>query len=378
MPVRLLRTALAAVLVVGLTVPADADEAPAPSFPPVADGKWEGLLEVSGWIASDGENDDGSFTTSETDIIDDTVISFDLQVDDSGEVTAGTMRVDLTWFVEIVGTAPVTFDPYRVVHDQHQTGTLALSGNAGRLVASGTLTHETNTMADGTEVPEVSGTEEQAVEWVFAATEANCARVSGGLIAADGISVMRSVLVPRDVYSSSGETHNTLVARFIAWPASVEDPEAITRYLNEVKQAATELRDRDLPEPADLLALLRPWQDLAAELASLDQCQTELVGWQPEFKQPWLVKELQDAMTKALDDADLYTTSELIYLWDIGVEASALDSALIIRFLDALHAKLNEAIANDDTGDILEILAFASQYGYPNLHDKAQQAWDAP
>jgi len=367
------RSALVVVLLASLAIPADAqsDEL---SFPPIDSTSWEGLVLVSGWIASDATNEDGSFTTTETDIINDTSISFELSVDDKGQVTGGTMHVNLVWFVESVGTAPTTLDPFHVSHYHHETGNLDLSGSANKLVASGSLEHESVTEAEGQKIDEVSGTETDEVEWVFSASEASCVRVAGQLTAATAGSIMNSVFVPLDVASESDHIHNELVATFIAYPATVEDPAAIKQYLDEVQQAADELSRRDLPEAIHLLAVIRPWQDLGAQLARLDQCQQASVGWQPEFTQSWLAKQIQNALHKALKEPDSYTASELIDLWDAGLEESALNSELIIQFLDAFHDKLNEAIADNDTSTIWDIYAFSSQYGYPLLHDQAQKA----
>jgi hypothetical protein len=367
------RSALVVVLVAAVAVPAEAQSDDL-SFPPNGSPSWEGAVLVSGFISSDIQNDDGSYTVDETDIIGDTSISFDLTVDDKGQVTGGTMSVDLIWFDEAAGTSPVTLDPFDVKMAHSAKGNLTLSGDAGRLVASGSLEHQTDVDADGKRVEEVSGTETEDTEWIFSASEASCTRVAGTVKQASQGSIMNSVLVPREIHSEGHDIHNELAASFIAWPASVEDPAAIKHYLAEVQQAAEELAQRDLPEAAHLLALIRPWQDLGAAVARLDECQSELVGWAPEFKSSWLVTQLQNALTKALDQADTYQTTELIDLWDAGLEEYAIDNALIIKFLDAFHDKLNEAISADDTSTIWDILAWSSQYGYPNLHQQALQA----
>ena len=149
---RLMRLALAPLLLGVLLVPTYAAAQDSEiSFPPVERGTWEGMVIFSGFVSSDNVAADGSFSTMVTDVIGDTKIFMDFVVADNGQVTSGQMTVDLTYFVEIVGTEEALGElhPYRVVHDHHQTGTLRITGDADRLVAAGTLTHTTNTNSRG-------------------------------------------------------------------------------------------------------------------------------------------------------------------------------------------------------------------------------------
>jgi hypothetical protein len=83
---------------------------------------------------------------------------------------------------------------------------------------------------------------------------------------------------------------------------------------------------------------------------------------------------IQDALQKALSEADSYGTRELIDLWYVGLHEQAISPELRIGFIDAFHDKLNEAIANNDIGSITDILAVASANGFPNMAAKAKAA----
>ncbi len=377
MRARLIRLAQAILLLGLLVVPSyAAAQDNEISFPPTGgSGEWEGLVNFAGFVSSDIVTEDGSFTTSVTDIIGDTAILVDFTVDEDGQVTSGQMRVDLTWFVESVGAAAPSFEPYHVVHDQRQTGVLSVSGDADRLVAAGSLTHttNTNTARSGT-VDAVSGTKTQQVEWVFHAIDANCVRVTAELVEAWGISIMNTVLVPRVTVGDGQEIHNQLGVQLWVYPADIEDPEAFRKALDEAVLLASELDMRDTPEAEHLEAVVDAWTDLRIEMAKLDECQTQMIGSNPEAEESWLVEVLQRALHKGLDNADLYDASELIDLWFVGAHEGAIDGDLTIRFLDAFDDKLDEAISMNDIGTITDILAWASLYGYANMTQKAQGA----
>jgi hypothetical protein len=374
---RLTRLALVPLLLGMLLVPASAGaQDDGIEFPPV-DGQWEGMVNFAGFWSSESARDDGSFNVTVTDVIDDTTILFDLDVDDNGQVTSGKMSVDLTYFDEGVGAEEAfgQLHPFHVVHDHHQTGTLEITGNANRLVAAGTLMHTINTSADGDLVEEVSGTEATQVEWVFHAIESTCVRVTAGLVTASGDSLIRTALTQRDTVDDSRESHNRLGLQLWAWPASVEDPEEIKEALEEISVRTDELRAREIPEASHLLRLVGAWSDLNAKLAALNECQNYRVGWQPQSEESWLVDVLQEALEKATDNDDFYEASELIDLWTAGVQEGVLNGDLLIRFQTSFHAKLSEAIAKNDTATITDILAFASAYDlFPLLYSKAKAA----
>jgi hypothetical protein len=373
---RLTRLALVPLLLGMLLVPASAGaQDDGIEFPPV-EGQWEGEVIFAGFWSSESARDDGSFNVTVTDVIDDTTITFNLNVDDNGQVTSGKMSVDLTYFDEGVGAEEAfgQLHPFHVVHDHHQTGTLEITGNANRLVAAGTLMHTINTSADGDLVEEVSGTEATQVEWVFHAIESTCVRVTAELVAASGNSLIRTALTQRDTVDDSRESHNRLDLQLWAWPASVEDPEEIKEALEEISARTDELRAREIPEASHLIRLLEALHDLDGKLAALNECQTARVGWLPQSGISWMVDVLQEALGKAMDNDDFYEAYELIDLWTVGVSQGAVNGELVLRFVASFNAKLDEAIANNDTATITDILAFASAYGHPPLYSKAKAA----
>lgn len=346
------------------------------SFPPVGAGSWEGAVFFSGNFASDAVFEDGGFNVSLTDVIDSTTITLDFTVDVNGQITGGEMKVDLTWFQENVG-ADSTGDPYRVVHDHHQTGVLALSGTAERLVASGMLLWETNTNADGVEVEEVAGSEPVAIEWVFQAYESTCAKVGGDLIEASGISLMATALFTAT--GGEGTTYNNaLVVELLVWPSEIEDADKVQEALEELQDDAGALLSREFPDAEHVYELVKKWEALNAELAGLASCQAEAVGWVPESGGSWLVNTVELTLAQALESVDHYDVSELVGLWIAGFEVGAMDGGLIVGFLDAFDDKLDEAISLGDVATIQDVLVFAAQYGYQGLYEKAKTALVSP
>jgi hypothetical protein len=343
------------------------------TFPPAGAGRWQGLVHFAGSVSSDSVADDGSFTTQITDVIDDTGIAIDFTVDDAGKAT-GQMTVDITWFVEAVGTAPTTFDPFHVTHDQHQTGTLSVSGTAERLVAGGTLTWETNTNAEGGQVEEVSGTRSVDVEWVFQAFESMCSRVSGRLIETSGVSLMSSALIPRATVGDSSEIHSELVSEFLVWPSEVENPDGIKQAVDEVTQVADEVLQREFPDAEHVAQLVEAWEALNAALAALEGCQAELVNFVPQATEGWLTATVQKVLYRALDSIDHYDAADLAGLWTAGLEVGALNGEIAVGFLDGFRAKLDDAIELGDVAEIEAVLAFAARYGFPELYADAKAA----
>ena len=374
----LMRLTLVALLIAGLLVPAQVGAQDGQiAFPPVEDGAWEGTVFFSGYTSSDGDRSDGSFFTNVTDVIDDTEITVDFVVGDDGQVTNGKMTVDLTWFSDGVGTMPTTLNPYHVMSDHHETGTLAITGNANRLVAAGTLTHETNVATEtSASVEGVSGVETQTVEWVYQGVEATCARFTAALVGATGTSWMQAARLPEVVESGRTTSHNVISTHLLAWPANFEFPQKVWDVMQEVDNLADGIRLREYPETGDILRVVQAWSDLNAELARLDECQTEFVGSVAESDKSWLVGILQEALNKALDNPGFYEASEFNTLWDLGLQEGALSESLMGRFLDVFDTKLDEAIADGDPDTMYDILAFAAAYGFPDLYSRAKAAFE--
>jgi hypothetical protein len=343
------------------------------SFPPTAAGEWEGMLDFYGYLSIDAESPDGAFTAKVIDVIGSTRIRLGFTVDETGHVE-GTMQVSLEWFDESVGAGP-TGIPFHIMSDQRQNGALALSGTAARLVANGTLIHETITSSEGAVIEEVSGSEGRDLEWVFRVTNADCELVTGRLIESSGLSLMDSVLLPRITETASGSSiYNELVADLLLWPKSHATTEAVKAAMDKVTVVADELRLRQVPDASHLLELVDAWSGLMKQVKALNACGTAEVVWDPMFERSWLVMILQGALETVIESVDHYEARELIELWDLGMEQDAFDADVFLGFLDALHAKLDEAIQRGDAATIADILAFATAKGFPTLEAKAKAA----
>ena len=118
-----------------------------------------------GHIAPDGESDEGSFRTGQTDVMGGTKITLDLLVDENGEVT-GTMPVHLITKSLGVGADSGGY-PFQIVHQIVQHGELSLSGDAARLVAKGQLDEESKAFSEMEIIESMADTETVEVEWVF-------------------------------------------------------------------------------------------------------------------------------------------------------------------------------------------------------------------
>jgi hypothetical protein len=377
MSARPLRLALVTGCLIMLLAPVAADAGDSGiSFPPAPGDAWSGLLTYAGYYTTDSDGGDGSFNTNVTDVIGDTQILVDLTVGDDGAIM-GTMTVDLTWFSENVGAAPVTFDPYRVVHDQHQTGTLRLSGTPSRIVATGTLLHETNTVADGDKVEEVSGVEDAPQTWEFRITQANCGLVTGVLTAVDGISIMATTLIPRATVSKGSSIYNQLFAGLVLAPKETAAADDLLEDVIALEKAADDLVGEEKPSARAMLDLVDQWTALRIKMAGYDECQIERAGWDPESERGWLVDALQAAVGKVLANVDQYTARELLDVWDAAVFEDALTPELQFAFIDPLNVLLDQAIADNDITTIIDIAVWASTYGFSVTHDKAQAALDA-
>ena len=369
---RPIRTMTLAALLAAAMVPAAAsaqeDEI---TFPFTTSGEWAGLLDFSGSFSSDYVGDDG-FRVNISDVIGSTSMPIDLNVSPDGTVD-GTMVVYLEWFSEGAGESPLG-DPYHVQTDHIQKGALVISGTAARLVVEGELDYETITAADGGIIEEVSGTERTSVEWVFSLSEATCSLVTGSLTEASGVSLLRSSFFPPVLIDSGTEYHNELKVQLVVWPKSEATSQAVDAAVDEVTALADEVKSRKLPQASHLMELVDAWVDMQAEVAALNECPSAGGFVAPPYDRAWLVTFLQGVLGTALESPDVYEASELIDLWDVGKFEHVLDGELVIAFLDALHAKLDAAIAEGDAQTIDDIAAFASANQYPSLAAKASAA----
>ncbi|HLA66111.1 MAG TPA: hypothetical protein VJP05_01300 [Acidimicrobiia bacterium] len=341
------------------------------AFPP---GIWEGSAFFNGTYETAGVRADGSSYENVRRVTASSINFKELVANEKGEVIDGDMEVDISWVDDGTGTT-IAFGavhPYHVRHEHRQTGSLAMTGSARRLVAAGTLDWETQTYSDGDLVEEVSGVEPVEVEWVFSASEANCATVTGRLVEATGVSLMATVLLPQIVFEEDLEAFNELVSLFWAWP-QLGDPQVIKEAVEEVTIAANEALDGP-PTVEDILLLVRAVEALRLELARLDVCQIPLEGFVPQFSDSWLAFILRDALAAALELVGEYTPQELIALLNAGVRGQAVDDDLHRRFGDALGQALDKAIEEEDVDTIRDIATAAGRYGYSDLYKDAVAA----
>lgn len=364
---RIIAALLSMSLLFGLAIRADATDQP--GFPV---GAWEGQVLVSGWFSSDSVRDDGSFDTSVTNIIGDTVISLEIEVANDGSVS-GTMDVRLIWFKEAVGTQPVNFDAYLVETYSEQNGQLSVSGTANRLVATGVLTSEKLVETEGAVLEGVSATEPVEVEWVFEVNLANCSIVQAPLVSASGQSIMRTVPLPRDS-SGASELHNRLLAGILAIPPEIE-PLDISDELEAIKTAANILVEPGIHHAPEFLDLIHAWRELAENLAALDVCQVAMLEQSDSFKESWLVFQLQVALADVQFDDELYDANDLMDIHDAAAEGGALAGKFVVGFLDMVNEHLDEAITFGEFSTILDIKVWAASWGYTMLHDAAADAY---
>lgn len=338
------------------------------AFPP---GLWEGSILFSGSYHTEGVRGDGSSYVSERTVTA-SGINFQLLVDTRGRVSEGTMEVDIAWGDENSGSNPGTGTPYRITNEHRQTGTLTMTGTAGRLSGAGTLSWDSQTYdSDGDLIEEVSGVESVGVEWVFSASEANCASVTGKLVEASGFSLVASALAPRAIFEEDMESSNELVALLWAWP-TVDDPQVLADAVAEIADLADEAL-AGIPTVEELLALVEEVEALRLEFARLTRCQTVLPGFPPQATDTWLAGVLRTALVKALDLGE-YTAQELIALLNIGVRGQALDGALYQRFGNALGQALDNAVEAGDVATIADIATAAGRYGYTDVYADAVAA----
>jgi hypothetical protein len=317
------------------------------SFPPDS-GSWEGYVIFTGHVSHDTKRDDGSYDVTVMDVIGDTDITLEFVVGDDGQITSGTMAVELNWHTESAGTSPDTFDTYLIKSFDTQTGTLKIKGNADRLVAKGKLTHTLDIDIEG-----VGGTRKREVEWTFHITDIDCAEASGDILWSSGVSLMNSAWQPKEKKDGGTTSHNALNVKLVARPDPLlSDNEAVA----ELAWVEQRIRTTDYPDAQDLLDLVKAWNDLGDEYDKGELCMAPgMLG----LEMSWLTSVIQEALGKALDNADYYKADELSRLWEVGLEQAALDEALAGRFLDVFDHKLDQVIAIDDADEISDIRCLA-------------------
>jgi hypothetical protein len=332
--------------------------------PTLVPGVWEGSMLFSGSYEISGQGfddadyaDQANVTASGT--------TFQLLVDDEGQIIEGKMEVDISWTVNATGTTPQTDKQYSIRHEHRLTDTLTMSGSASRIVASGTLTWDTQTYNTEGLVEEVSGPEPADVEWVFSVSQADCTTINGSLIEARGGTLVLTSTKPQVVFEDDYESFHDLLSVIWAWPET-EDPEFIGEEVAAIETAAKEIL-AGVPTVGQLVQLVFDVEVLRAELAKLETCQLVPPGSIPEGVDSWLATIIQQALNKALDLGE-FTPQELIAFLNIGVRSEALNNELQHRFEVALNQALFNAITDQDIDTIRDIAIAAAQYGYTELH----------
>lgn len=343
--------------------------AEAPSFPV---GSWEGQVFLTGWYSSDTERSDGSFDVSNIDVIGDTAITFDVEVEEDGSI-AGSMNVRIVTFGESAGIKPTTFDPYHVEMFRDQTGELTVTGTATRLVATGTLTTDTVVEADGRIVPQVTSSESGGVEWVFEVDLANCAIVQAPLVSATGESIMRTALLDRDISTNSGDIHNRLLAGILAITSHI-DPIDISDERNAVDSAAAALASQDNPAAVTMVELIEAWRALANILAALDECELEELDQSESFQDTWLAEQLRLAVQKANFAHEAYSAGELMDIHDAAAEGGGLDETGAQFLRTHVGERVATLAAAEDYSTLLDIVVWSAAWGYSDLHAAARDA----
>ena len=361
---------LTAVLVMPLSAGGQVDEIT------VTPGQWEGSVFFAGSTREDASNDSTvRFATSST-------ITIDMVVDEKGNVTSGFMQVDISWMHDSVGTPPGGGDLYHITSDQQQTGTLALSGTVQLLVATGTLNWVYETFdTDGNSVFEgpVARAEDQV--WVFEALQSDCGLLTGSVVDVRGTGLMRSVILPRQYVDDGAENTNELVAVSRIWSKSqsseAEEIATSVAIINEVANEAIASEDVD---GQDLVFLVLAVEILQKQLASLEACQLEAVGFPtPEAGEDFLAELLRNLLFKALANSGELDTTELLTLLNIGARAGALTGPeeaveLFEGFEQALTEKLAEAVDGEYYGDVEDIAVAAGSHGFTDLYADATGA----
>lgn len=327
-------------------------------------GLWEGSVLLSGTLESGGVRADGTNWDSFTEVTA-SGTTFEALVNDKGEIVEGEMVVDIAWEKTDNGTAPVTGDSYRASSTHRLTGVLGMSGVASQIVASGTLTWDIQIFSKDGRVDEISGPRAQDVEWNFAASQADCTTINGGLIATSGNTLMATALTTQIIFDDDYESVHNLTSVFWGWPET-DDPEVIADAVAEVSDAADRILD-GVPDIDEVRQLVHAVEALRALLALLESCQLVPPNSIPASTHAWLAGIIRQALGVVLDLGD-FTTQELITFLNIGVRADALDAALREWFGIALDQELDNAIAADDIDSIWDITIAGAQYGYPDVY----------
>jgi hypothetical protein len=325
----------------------------------VSPGPWEGEVLF-----------DGALISTVRRVVDSSEIIFTATVNANGDVTDGTMSVDILWS-DSGGEAS---------SDHHEFGTLTLGGGVDRLVAAGTLTHDTLIYdSKGSLIPEPSGTREEEVSWIFSASNTTCALLSGTLDEAEGRSFLRSTLI-----SSGDEYSNGLVVAYHAWPANSSGAVEVAESVADLADIIQEALASETPSPGDLAAMVIALEAVRNSAVKLELCDFGL-DLTTDTGEDVLAVLMNELIAKVLEQADQYSPQQLIKLLNIGVRSGAVTpkggvtgaDEVYATFGDVLSDALDAAIADADAATILDITTAARQYGFSDLYERGSAAHEA-
>jgi hypothetical protein len=325
----------------------------------VSPGPWEGEVLF-----------DGALISSVPRVVDSSEIIFTATVNANGDVTDGTMEVDILW----------SDSGSEASSDHHEYGTLTLGGGVDRLVAVGTLTHDTLIYdSNGRFIEEPSGTREEQVSWIFSASNTTCALLSGTLDEAEGSSLMRSTLI-----SSDNEYSNQFVVAYHAWPADSNRADEVADSLADLADTIQKALASEAPSPNELAGMVVALEAVRNSAVNLELCDFGL-DLTTDTGEDALAVLMNELIAKVLEQADQYSPQQLIKLLNIGVRSGAVTpkggvmgaDEVYATFGDVLSDALDAAIAEADAATILDITTAARQYGFSDLYDRGSAAHEA-
>jgi hypothetical protein len=328
----------------------------------VSPGPWQGEVLFDGALIS----------AAARRIVDASVIVFTATVKANGDVTDGTMDVDIVW--------SSTNPQYGTSSDHHEFGTLTLGGGVDRLVAAGTLTHDTLIYdSDGKFIEEPSGTREEEVVWIFSASNTACALLSGTLDDTEGRSFVSSATI-----QGGDEYANGLVVVYHAWPADSNGAAEVADSVAELADTIQEALASGTPTPNELALMILALEALRNSATKLDSCGAGL-DLTTDTGEDALAVLMNELIAKALEQAEEYSPQELIRMLNIGVRSGAVTpkggvtgaDEVYAMFGDVLGDALDAAIAEADAATILDITTAARQYGFLDLYERGSAAYEA-
>lgn len=335
-------------------------------------GPWEGVVVVSGSFERLGTHSTGTPANSLI-TVGSNFISMEFVVDESSEITSGTMDVNLAWTDRARGIIPLTTEPYDILNDNTLVGTLQLSGTPVRIIAEGSIVWTANVYdTRGNLVEGVSGPKNADVRWVFEATESGICGVSEGRVTSGGKGIM--------VTATIDDPANSVRAVSRIWPANEDlDVLGMADELATIEEAIDDNAVTPGVEKQEFKALIDAVLDMRERLRALDECALAEIGLNQGW-QHWVRWTLNNIIARAMLQPELWNHTDLFgFVHDAaqaGVFGEGNDQAqdLFNALGFALDTKLNEAIAAENFMAIADIMIFAGQYGYDDLNAKANDA----